>query len=427
MNQGIHSTVQSLQTKVIHRWCPKWYEAFSDHDLGGFYERLGAGFKPLLIGQRRLVTQCRQLSIYSHVSLNGNKTIYKNLKAQFEFILTRYHDPQTGLWHFALDDDGSVKDRDCDLYALAFVIFSFSHYFRASGDVRAKKAAQDVLALILTRFRAPGMAGFVEALSPDFQPLPRMRRQNPHMHLLEACLFAHETWNDPAYEAVADEMVSLFDEFFFDSENDALYEFMTNGLDPHPDKRDHLEPGHYFEWVWLLKKHALMKSRSAMHDKTCLQLLTWANKHGWDALYGGIYDTVDGHGRLVSDTKRIWPFCEALKANALMLDAAEDRQAIKDRVAEMVRIFETKYMQERGFWTEWLNRNLTPAADYMPGTTPYHVYFGIMETWEILESRGESKSLTSGWRSRLYEWRRWASRCVKTAKSIINGSEQNPP
>lgn len=416
MNQGIHSTIQSLHARLLHRWCPKWFEAFSDQDLGGFYERLGKGFQPILMGQRRLVTQCRQLSIYSHISLNGNKDFQRYIKEKFEFILSRYHDPKTGLWHFALDDAGNVKDRDCDLYALAFVIFSFSHYYCATKDERAKKAAADVLNLILTKFRVSGQSGYVEALSGEGVPLPRMRRQNPHMHLLEACLFAYETWQDQAYQSVADEMVSLFDEFFFDSDNDALYEFMTSGLDPHPDKREHLEPGHYFEWVWLLKKHAIMKGRADMHDKICMQLLSFANKHGWDSLYGGIFDTVDGNGRLVADSKRIWPFCEALKANALMLNAAEDRQAIKDRVGEMVQIFETKYMQERGFWTEWLNRNLTPAADYMPGTTPYHVYFGIMETWDILERRGKSRSFAGMVFSKLYHLRRRISHLIRKIK-----------
>lgn len=158
-----------------------------------------------------------------------------------------------------------------------------------------------------------------------------------------------------------------------------------------------------------------------MHDKTCMQLLTFANKYGWDSLYGGIFDTIDAGGHLVADSKRIWPFCEALKANALMLNSSEDRQAIKDRVGEMVRIFETKYMQERGFWTEWLNRNLTPAAEYMPGTTPYHVYFGIMETWEILERRGGSRSFAGSFFAELYRWRRQASRWFKKTKTTING------
>lgn len=416
MASGLHSTIRSLQTRLFLRWCPKWYGAFAD-EAGGFHERLGKGFKPVATGQRRLVTQCRQLSIYSDHSARENKALYKNLQAQFEFILARYHVPDTGLWHFALDDQGQVTDQTCDLYALSFVIFSCSHYYRATGDKRAKEAARQVLDLVDRKFRLP--VGLAEAIGPDFKPLSKMRRQNPHMHLLEACLFAHETWGDPAYAAMADEMVGLFESHFFHPEICALVEFFDDNLKPHAEKGGHLEPGHYFEWVWLLKKHAALKNDPARHDAVAMRLLDWANKYGWDEIHGGIYDTLAADGRVLADTKRIWPFCEALKANALMLTLAPDRQAIKDRVSAMVAVFEDKYMQERGFWTEWLNRDLSPAADYMPGTTPYHVYFGITETLDVLERRGAMKSLGAKVDGTLYGFRRALSQGVRKIRTAL--------
>ncbi len=416
MASGIHSTVRSLETRLQVRWAPKWHEAFRD-PRGGFYERLGKGFKPVLTGQRRLVAQCRQLSIYAHASLNDNKGFKPDLKKQFEFIMDRYYDNATGLWHFALDDDGQVVDKTCDLYALAFVIFACSHYYRATGDERAEETAGNVLRLIDARFAMP--LGLAEALGPDSKPLPRVRRQNPHMHLLEACLFAQETWGGRNFEAMADEMVSLFQSVFFDSRRGTLTEFFTDDLKPHPEMGDHLEPGHYFEWVWLLKKHGAMKGAANLHDPFCLQLLVWANEHGWDEQYGGIYDIVSSSGYVISGTKRIWPFCEALKANALMLEAAPNRQDIKDRVTKMVGVFESKYMQERGFWTESLNRDLTPAADFMPATTPYHVYFGITETWDVMQKRGAGKSLGSALQISLYRARRSLSSAVKTLRTAF--------
>ncbi len=416
MASGIHSTIRSLKNRLLLRWVPKWYGAFSD-PAGGFYERLGKGFKPVFTGQRRLVTQCRQLSIYSHASYIQNKALFKNIKAQFEFILAHYHDPDTGLWYFSLEDNGAIKDRTCDLYALSFVIFSFSHYYRATGDERARTAARQVLELIDTRFRLEELPGFAEALDMRGRPLPQMRRQNPHMHLFEACLFASEVWGDEIYEKMADEMVVLFRTYFFNAQEQTLTEFFSDALHPHFEQGDRLEPGHYFEWVWLLKKHAEHKNDPALHDGTCAVLLDWANRYGWDDVYGGIYDTLSPKGAVLADTKRIWPFCEALKANALMLNAARDRQAIKDRVSDMVDVFESKYMQERGFWTEWLTRDLTPAADYMPGTTPYHVYFGIMETWDVIEKRGKSVSMFASVEERLYSLRRAISKLMKRLRS----------
>lgn len=414
MASGIHSTIRSLKNRLQLRWVPKWYGAFAD-PKGGFYERLGKAFQPIPTGQRRLVTQCRQLSIYAHASLKQNNALLHKLKPHFEHIVGRYQDPDTGLWHFSLDDHGAVKDRTCDLYALTFVIFSSSHYYRATRDERATEVAAQVLDLIDTRFRMA--QGFAEGLNPDGSFTNAIRRQDPHMHLLEACLFAQEVWGDAIYEKMADELVLLFKTHFFDEKSCALPEDYTDDLKPHPEKGHIFEPGHYGEWVWLLKKHAFMKGEPARHDTLCLQLLAWANRYGWDETHGGIYDGVGPNGEIIEDTKRIWPFCEILKANALMLNAAPDRQAIKDRTRDMVDVFEAQYMDDRGFWVEWLNRDLTPAADYMPGTTPYHVYFGIMETWDVIERRGESVSMFASIEEKLYGWRRSVSKAVKSIKA----------
>jgi len=421
MGNGIHSTIEPLKVKLVKRWCPKWYDAFADHSLGGYFERLNRNFKPLQTGQRRLVSQCRQLSIYSHLSAQKS-SYFKQIKDHFDFIVEYYHDPKTGHWWFALDDNVAVKDRYSDLYGICFVIFSFSHYYRATKDERAKDLALQTLHFVNKAFRLPGLPGLAEAVgAADGQPLSKMRRQNPHMHLLEACLFAHETWGGTEYLAMADDMVGLFYDYFFDRDHSTVCEFFTDDLKPHPVEGRKIEPGHAFEWVWLLKKHAKAHDRPDKHDESALQLLQWANRYGWDEKYGGIYDVLDPSGAVITETKRIWPFCEALKANTLMLNDYGDRQWIKDRVAEMVTVFNDKFMDDRGFWTEWLTRDLRSVTDYMPATTPYHVYFGIMETADILEARGGSKSISSKIKSNVYAFRRDLSLTLKKAKASLRG------
>lgn len=407
MNFGTHSTVEYLALRLLHRWVPKWYDAFSDPAAGGFYERLGHGFQPVLTGTRRLLTQCRQLSIYSHAVAQKDCPDFRpDLAKNFDHIVSHYHDSETGLWWFSVDDEGNVSDRSCDLYALCFVIFAFSHYGRASGDQRAHELALSAIRLIDTRFRMAGLPGFAEAVDSSFNPLLRTRRQNPHMHLLESCLFAYESWGDAVFLDIADEMVGLFYDYFFDAEDCALSEFFTDDLRPHPEQGRRVEPGHYFEWVWLLKQHAALTGQAGRHDEACLSLLNWANKHGWDSRYGGIYDVLSPDGTVLVDTKRLWPFTEALKANSMMLDSVKEKEPVKKRIAEMVAVFRRDYMQERGFWVEWLSRDLEPQSDYMPGTTPYHVYLGIMETLRYLHARGYSVSLSRPVISAVYKIRR---------------------
>ncbi|HEY8189825.1 MAG TPA: AGE family epimerase/isomerase, partial [Micavibrio sp.] len=395
MNFGTLTAVEHLAARLQIRWLAKWHEAFYDPATGGFHERLGHSFKPRSNGARRLLTQCRQLSIYSHALTEGCNAVRRDaLKKSFDFILKAYRIPETGGWRYSLSDSGEPLDETSDLYSLSFIIFSFSHYFRAARDERAKEFAFETLDFIERRFRMEGLPGLAEALDGNLAVTPKIRRQNPHMHLLEACLFAHETWGGQKFLRMADEITDLFYEFFYSQSENRLCEFFLDDLTPDPEKGNRVEPGHYFEWVWLLKKHARIRQDPARHDGACRALLGWANGYGWDETYGGIYDVLDPSGRVLADTKRIWPFTEALKANALMMDAEGiDRPWIKARIGRMINVFRTQYMEERGFWVEWLNRDLSPATDYMPGTTPYHVYFGIIETRDILRSRGGTVSL----------------------------------
>ena len=419
---GTHTTVEFLAARLLHRWVPKWYGAFCD-GCGGFYERLGRGFKPVFTGTRRLLTQCRQLSMYSHAAIQPDSpaSFCPDLKKHFDFILEKYHIPETGGWRFSLDDDLNPLDEKSDLYSLSFVIFSFAHYFRASGDERARDHALKTIDFIDTAFRFPDLPGLAEALDENSIPVPGIRRQNPHMHLLEACLLAYETWKTPQFLRIADEMVVLFHDCFYKSDTGHLCEFFTNDLHPHPEEGHKVEPGHYFEWVWLLKKHAALTNNPKQHDDVCEGLLRWANRAGWDERYGGIYDVLSPDGRILADSKRLWPFTEALKANAMMLDSGFDRDALKERISAMVDVFSSGYMQERGFWTEWLSRDLAPQTDYMPGTTPYHVYFGIMETREYLHARGASVSFAVMPLVMGYRLRRKLSSRVKRLKNLVSG------
>ncbi|MCB9991087.1 MAG: AGE family epimerase/isomerase [Rhodospirillales bacterium] len=414
---GLHTTIEKLSFKLQQRWVPKWYEAFCD-PAGGFYERLGHSFKPVMTGRKRLLTQCRQLAMYSHAGLQGRaRDFTADLAARFDYMVRTYHVPKTGGWIYSVDDDGKVLDGRYDLYTQAFVIFALSQYYRVSGDETVRELSLETLRFVDKNFRKPDLPGLVEVLDEKLKPLDEVRRHESHMHLLEACLFAAESSSDMLYRQMADELADLFLNYLYDREANLLSEYFTDELKP---KKQHgaivVEPGHYCEWIWLLKKHAVLHGDPARYDDLCKPLLEWASVRGWDGTYGGIYDELDPDGAVIADTKRIWPLAEALKANALMLDSGVDKDAVKQRIHKMINVFDDHYMQERGFWTEWLRRDLTAETDYMPGTTPYHVYFGIMETREVVLARGKTRSISAGPQLLVYRLRRKVSDAVRAVR-----------
>ena len=84
---------------------------------------------------------------------------------------------------------------------------------------------------------------------PDGVPL----LSNPHMHLLEAV----QNWAlidaDPAWQSMADEIEALALGHMIDPSTGVLFERFDEhwrGLNGEADRL--IEPGHQFEWAWLL-------------------------------------------------------------------------------------------------------------------------------------------------------------------------------
>lgn len=410
MRGGPLSTLHLLSQRLLYRWVPKWYEAFHEADTYLFHERVGHAFRPIAVEQQRLLTQCRQISVYADARARG--VFSCDIERHVQALVRYFHRPETGGWRFSITPSHEPLDNHYDLYGQAFAIFALAH----GGSEQARALAVATAAFIDRAFRTE--AGFHEKLDDDGSPRAARRRHESHMHLLEACLFAAEKWGDPLFMRLADEIVALFFTHFY--QGGVLSEYFDDALRPRPDAdAGHIivEPGHYGEWVWLLKKHASLKERPDLYDETCLALLAFANAHGWDHDHTGIYDELTPTGAVIADTKRIWPFCELLKANALMIDAkGSDKEAIKAVIHKMVKVFRASYIQERGFWAEWLARDLSPMTDYMPGTTPYHVYFGIMETHDILKSRGPTRSLPTWMQVQWFRARRSVSNGVRAVR-----------
>ena len=83
-----------------------------------------------------------------------------------------------------------VIDAHRDLYDHAFILLALASAARLLPAPPLRQEALDLLGYLDARFAHP-LGGYVEVLPPT---LPR--RQNPHMHLLEALLTAFESFGD---------------------------------------------------------------------------------------------------------------------------------------------------------------------------------------------------------------------------------------
>ncbi|MNQ75812.1 Cellobiose 2-epimerase [compost metagenome] len=229
---------------------PLWADAGIDAE-GRFFEKLDFDGRPITGRPRRTRVQARQVYVFAEaVSLGwaeGEAVARRALD-----VLIRDYRRDDGLWVRSVDDAGAVLDATPDLYDLAFVLFALAAAHRVLKDERARPLALPTLAAIEARMADPVHGGWQEALPPV---LPR--RQNPHMHMLEALLAWQAVAPDPALEAAARRVLDLFDRRFFDREHLMLGEFYDRDWTVRPGSEGQcIEPGHHMEWVWLLGEAA---------------------------------------------------------------------------------------------------------------------------------------------------------------------------
>jgi mannose-6-phosphate isomerase len=206
------------------------------------------------------------------------------------------------------------------------------------------------------------------------------------MHLFEACIDLYASASASKYVTLGAEIVDLLLDRFIDRTTGTLTEFFDRKWQPDPIRGHIVEPGHHFEWVWLIHRwlrlipEEMRGPRSGELRGAAAGLLRWALDRGIDQARGGVFDEVDCQGKVLKESKRIWPLTEALKA-ARFAQADQhgpsDLALVSERLLNL--LFENYLRPETGTWTETLDRELRPLTDYHPATTVYHITMAARE------------------------------------------------
>jgi mannose/cellobiose epimerase-like protein (N-acyl-D-glucosamine 2-epimerase family) len=359
---------------------PLCRDRFADTAHGGFHERLDAALVPLPPGNKRLMVQCRQLYVLAHAALLGEPSGTAAAERGYAFLRRAYADDTHGGWFFRATAEGTPLDRGKDLYGHAFLLFALAWLHRAFAAPDAILLASRTYDVLMTRLRAPG-GGFWDRAEEDWQPERSLRRQNPHMHLLEALLALHEATGDAQWLGEADALVRLFRDRFYDAPTATLGEFFTEHWTPHPAQGHIVEPGHHFEWVWLLHRYRAQGGAIDVAE-VAEALFATATRHGFDPEHGGIHDQIDRAGRAIATTRRIWPVTEAIKAHLARIEAG---QPVPDGQPQRLisHLFADFLRPARPGWVETCTREGAPTQTILPGSTPYHLFLAAAEVARV--------------------------------------------
>ena len=354
---------------------PKWAITGFDPQFGGFRERLDLQAQPLASSPPyRLVTQARQIYVFSHAALLGWFPTGRDLAAMAtETMLRRYRGPDAkpGLV-FSVDPDGGVADARRDTYAHAFALYALAWAYKLTNDRALEREARAILELFDTDFAAPG-GGLLNGADKPAGP----RLQNPHMHLFEAMLAWYDATGDARFLARAGEMFGLFTTRFWQPGTASLSEYFDSGLAPaEGDIGRVFEPGHHFEWAWLLRNYARVSDRDTGRYARGLYDTGLAGGLLPD---GRVMDEVlPGAGPTKAST-RLWPHTELAKAAATEYQAG-DATARATCMAALAQMRDHFCRDEyNGGWIDHLDREGQPMVGYMPATSLYHVFLAVAE------------------------------------------------
>jgi len=231
----------------LRRWCveralPIWAERGQRAD-GSWVEHLHANGTPDLGAERRWRVMARQVYSYAEATRAG----WLDGQAVAETTYDRM--VQIGPVH-RVAANGRLTDSTRDLYDLAFYVLAAASLYGVTGQARHLKQAEDWLLWMDETLAHPDGGWRETESSQTCDP----RRQNPHMHLLEASLYLFGVTNHPKHLAVARRVFKLFEAHFF--HEGTIREFfnaewsVTAGA-----KGETVEPGHAMEWVWLLGEY----------------------------------------------------------------------------------------------------------------------------------------------------------------------------
>ncbi len=372
----------TIKTTAIAGWLfnvalPLWSGAGRDLECGGFVECLTLDGEPDYAPPKRARVQARQMYVYSHAALLGwQGPGLEAARAGFEFLVEHYWDGDNGGWIFSVARDGKPHDGRREAYEQAFSLMGLAWYYRASGDTRALDWIDHTLAFLDNSLGDPVNGGYREAL-PDTLP----RRQNPHMHLLEALLALHEATGQPDALPRAANLIALFRRHFLDRDTDTLGEFYSDdwqaaaGL---PGQR--VEPGHHFEWVWLLHHYGRPSGDDCSGEAA--RLYQFAEAHGVDQ-DGLSYDALRRDGAIDDDNKRLWVQTEAIKAQVARHEFAQDPGAQKRLGVLLDALFEHYLDTDNGSWQDHLARDRTGFAKTAPASSFYHVFLALTEVMRV--------------------------------------------
>lgn len=377
IREQLHAVTARFDDWLLHSALPLWWEKGADHANGGYYELLSmAGAPPN--NDRRARVQSRQSYVYATAGAMGWQGPWRQAAPHgIDYLLRRYKQAD-GQVCTLVSSEGEVRNASTLLYDQAFALLAMASVVKVMPERTDLKEAAHVLFARVRQARQHPAGGFVETGDRRFI-------SNPHMHLLEALLAWCEVEPGGVWDEFADHIANLCLTKFIDAKGGFLREHFDEHWAPAPGSDGHVvEPGHQFEWAWLLMRWG--KVRNHPEVRGVARRLFDNGVKGIDPRRDAAVHAMNDSFEVTVPTARLWAQTERIKA-ALALAQSGDDDLIGESLkgaATLWRYFETPL---RGLWRDRFEPDGTFVDEPAPASTFYHIICCIACMKEAIESR----------------------------------------
>jgi mannose-6-phosphate isomerase len=342
------------QDWLVGKALPLWSSKGVDAQCGGFHELLGDdGVAPP--APKRARVQARQSFTFLYAQAMGWDGPWTDVAHVGLDHLNRFYLRPDGLYATLADRAGTILDSTAMTYDQAFVLLALAYVYKRTGDADARGKAEALMARLMADRGLPN-GGFREANDAFLS--------NPHMHLFEASLAWIEVAGQESWIPIARGIASLAHHHFIDNQKGVLFETFDDQWKPLGEGT--VEPGHQFEWAWLLERWSRIGGEAWAHD-AALSLFK-AGERGVDAARGAAVDETDADLRPRRATARLWPQTERIKAAMIL---GEHKAATAG--AECL----WRYLDSAGLWRDKMDEAGKLIAEPAPASSLYHIICAV--------------------------------------------------
>lgn len=375
---GLKQRAATARAWLFDAALPLWWERGFDRHAACFHEQLALDGAPVP-SPRRIRVQARQTAVYARAGRLGWAGPWREAVEVGADVLTKRTIRADGGVRHLLSAAGEPLDDRRDLYDLAFVVFGLAEAARALGGRDDLVSTAMALLDWADAHWAHPAGGFREG---EVAPAPP-RRQNPHMHLFEATLALHQATGDGLERASA--LARLLETRLFDARFGALREYFDDDWRPLSGDEGHIcEPGHQFEWSWLLHRWRALGGGDllALADR----LRAHGERHGVNPATGAVYDEVWIDGRVRTPSSRLWPHTERLKANLVRFERTRDGAAAEAASQAFDMLMRYCDAPVRGLWRDKVLADGSFADGPAPASSFYHIIIALDELIRIADA-----------------------------------------